>query len=153
LDSLGNNTMRILQINSAREIGGGERHLVDLINTLSGHGHKVFAAVNLESPLVPELSTLRRENIFQLPLRNWWNLRSAMELSKFVRARQIEIVHAHVARDYPLAALATGRTNARLVLTRHVLFPLNRIHRLTLRRTAKVIAVSEAVTESLYRQN
>src|SRR5215471_6049533 len=118
--------MRILQINSAREIGGGERHLVDLINTLSRDGHEVFAAVNLESPLVPELSTLPRGHVIHLPFRNWWNFRSAMELAKFVRARRIQIVHAHVARDYPLAALAARRTNTRLVLTRHVLFPLNR---------------------------
>jgi len=40
-----------------------------------------------------------------------------------------------------------------LVLTRHVLFPLNRIHKLTLRRTAGVIAVSQAVAESLYSQS
>jgi glycosyltransferase involved in cell wall biosynthesis len=58
-----------------------------------------------------------------------------------------------VARDYPLAALATGRSKARLVLTRHVLFPLNRIHKLTLRRTSRVIAVSKAVAESLYSQS
>jgi glycosyltransferase involved in cell wall biosynthesis len=75
-----------------------------------------------------------------------------MKLARLVRRHEIEIVHAHVARDYPLAALAARRTDARLVLTRHVLFALNRIHRLTLRRTARVIGVSQAVTEGLRAQ-
>src|SRR5882724_669043 len=142
--------MRILQICSAREIGGGERHLADLANALAGRGHEVFAALSPASPVRAELRSLPSENIVELPMRNSLNLASALRLSRFVREHQIEIVHAHVARDYPLAALATGRSQAQLVLTRHVLFPLNRIHKLTLRRTSRVIAVSQAVAESLY---
>ncbi|HEY0349668.1 MAG TPA: glycosyltransferase family 4 protein [Pyrinomonadaceae bacterium] len=142
--------MRILQICSAREIGGGERHLADLASALAGRGHEVFAALSPASPVRAELRSLPSENIIELPMRNSLNLASALRLSRFVREHQIEIVHAHVARDYPLAALATGRSQARLVLTRHVLFPLNRIHRLTLRRTSRVIAVSQAVAASLY---
>jgi glycosyltransferase involved in cell wall biosynthesis len=59
-----------------------------------------------------------------------------------------------MARDYPLAALAARRAgaNARLVITRHVLFPLHQLHRLTLSRVARVIAVSEAVARSLSLQ-
>jgi len=144
--------MRILQICSAREIGGGERHLADLANALAQRGHDVFAALSPASPVRTMLSSLRRENILELPMRNSLNLATALTLSRFVHANNIEIVHAHVARDYPLAALATGRSNARLILTRHVLFPLNRIHKLTLRRTSRVIAVSQAVAESLYSQ-
>src|SRR5437763_875905 len=142
--------MRILQICSAREIGGGERHLGDLANALAQHGHQVFAALSPASPVRAQLRSLPTENSIELPMRNSLNLAGAVKLSRFVREHQIEIVHAHLARDYPLAALATGRSQARLVLTRHVLFPLNRIHKLTLRRTSRVIAVSQAVAESLY---
>jgi glycosyltransferase involved in cell wall biosynthesis len=145
--------MRILQICSAREIGGGEIHLAGLANALAQRGHEVFAGLSPASPLGPMLSSLPPGNIFELPMRNSLNLATALKLSRFVRANEIEIVHAHVARDYPLAALATGRSNARLVLTRHVLFPLHRIHKLTLRRTSRVIAVSQAVAESLYSQS
>src|SRR5438445_11804575 len=144
--------MRILQICSAREIGGGERHLADLANALARRGHEVFAGLNPASPVRAELRSLPPKQIIELPMRNSLNLASAVRLSRFVREHQIEIVHAHVARDYPLAALATGRSKAQLVLTRHVLFPLNRIHKLTLRRTSRVIAVSEAVAESLKSQ-
>src|SRR5207248_416197 len=144
--------MRILQICSAREIGGGERHLADLANALARRGHDVFAALSPASSVRAELRSLPTKNIIELPMRNSLNLASAVKLSRFVRDHQIEIVHAHVARDYPLAALATGRSKAQLVLTRQVLFPLNRIHKLTLRRTSRVIAVSQAVAESLRSQ-
>jgi glycosyltransferase involved in cell wall biosynthesis len=143
--------MRILQICSARDIGGGERHLVDLGNALAQRGHEVFAALGPSSPLRTELSAVRTQNIVELAMRNSLNLATALKLSRYVREKEVEIVHTHVARDYPLAALAAGRS-ARLVLTRHVLFPLNRIHKLTLRRTARVIAVSEAVAAALRAQ-
>ncbi len=141
--------MKILQICSARELGGGEKHLADLTNGLLGRGHEVFAAVIPDSPLKAELSAVPARRILELPLRNSLNVDSALKLARFVRQNQIDIVHAHVARDYPLAASVARRAGARLVLTRHVLFPLSRIHRLTLRRTSQVIAVSEAVAESL----
>src|SRR3954470_18877427 len=123
--------MRILQICSAREIGGGEKHLADLANGLAQRGHELFAALNAASPVRAMLSSLAADHILELPMRNSLNLATAMKLSRFVRTHDIDIVHAHVARDYPLAALATGRSQARLVLTRHVLFPLHRIHKLT----------------------
>jgi glycosyltransferase involved in cell wall biosynthesis len=144
--------MRVLQLCSAREIGGGERHLADLANALANRGHEVFAALSPASPLREKLSALPPPNIIELPMRNALNLASAMKLSRYVRENTIQVVHAHVARDYPLAALATGRSRSRLVLTRHVLFPLNPIHRLTLRRTARVSAVSQAVADALRTQ-
>ena len=141
--------MRILQICSAREIGGGERHMIDLANALARRGHEVFAAITPSSALKGELTELPCANIVELPMRNALNLSTAAKLARFARKNQINIVHAHIARDYPLAALATARGKARLVLTRHVLFPLNRINRLTLRRVRSIIAVSNAVAESL----
>ena len=145
--------MRILHICSAREIGGGERYLADLVNTLRRREHEVFAALRPRSPVLAELSSLPPENVIELPMRNALSVTSALRLSRFVRDHGIEIIHAHLARDYPIAALAAGRSSARLVLTRHVLFPLSRVHRLALRRTARVIAVSEAVAGGLRAQN
>ncbi len=145
-------SMKILQICSARQLGGGEKHLADLANGLARRGHDVFAALIPSSPLTAELSSVPRQNIVELPMRNSLNIASALKLARLVRQDEIEIVHAHMARDYPLAALAARRAGARLVLTRHVLFPLSRIHKLTLRRTARVIAVSQAVAEGLRAQ-
>ena len=144
--------MKILQICSARQLGGGEKHLADLANALARRGHDVFAALSPSSPLLAELPAVPKENLLELRLRNSLNVASALKLAQFAREHQIEIIHAHVARDYPLAAFVSRRAGARLVLTRHVLFPMSGIHRLTLRHTARVIAVSRAVADSLRQQ-
>lgn len=144
--------MRILQLSSARHFGGGERHFVDLTKGLLHRGHEVFAVTTPDSPLLPELQELPAGNVLQLPFRRPFDLASAWKLRLFAREHEIEIIHAHMARDYPLAALAVGKWGPRLVLTRHVLFPMAKVHKLTRRRVARVIAVSEAVAASLREQ-
>jgi glycosyltransferase involved in cell wall biosynthesis len=145
--------LRILHISSARSLGGGERHLADLANALARRGHEVYAALRPRSPLGAELTEVPAENIFAVRLRNALDLGSAHALARFVRARRIEVVHAHVARDYPLAAMACWRNRrAKLIVTRHVLFRLNRLHTLTLARASRVIAVSRAVERALLAQ-
>ena len=145
--------MKILHISSARALGGGERHLVDLARALSRRGHDVHVAVRPGSPLEEQLAALPARNLIRLPLRNALDIGSAKGLARIVRERGIEIVHAHMARDYPLAALATRRNrDTRLIITRHVLFPLKRLHALTLSRVSRVIAVSGPVARSLNRQ-
>src|SRR5438128_10698227 len=146
--------MRILQLSSARHFGGGERHFVDLTNGLAERGHELFVALVADSPLLSSLKTLPNQNVFQLPFTNALNIASVWGLAKFARENRIEIIHAHMGRDYPLAALTAGRAHgAKLVITRHVLFPLGQIHKLTRRRVSRVIAVSEAVASALRRQN
>jgi glycosyltransferase involved in cell wall biosynthesis len=148
--------LRILHISSARVLGGGERHLLDLTLALAARGHDVHIAFRPGSVLQEQLAAqqlLPASNLFKLPLRNALDFKSARRLARIVRERRIEIVHAHMARDYPLAALATRQNyEARLIITRHVLFPLNKIHRLTLSRVSRVIAVSEPVARTLSAQ-
>jgi L-malate glycosyltransferase len=148
------NGVRILQISSARTLGGGERHFADLACGLARRGHEVYAALIPGSPLRDELTLLPADRHLTLPLRNALDIRSAAALARFARARQVEVIHAHVARDYPLAALAARRSRgARLVVTRHVLFPLGRQHRLVLAGASRLIAVSEAVARTLRARN
>jgi glycosyltransferase involved in cell wall biosynthesis len=144
--------MRILQLSSARHFGGGERHFVDLTNGLVRNGHEVFVAATLDSPLLPDLQKLPVGNLLRLPFRKLFDVASAWKLRNFAREHDIEIIHAHMARDYPLASLAAGSSRRRLVLTRHVLFPMGKLHKLTRRRVARVIAVSQAVAASLRKQ-
>ncbi len=142
--------MKILQICSAREIGGGERHLADLANALTTRGHDVYAAVIPDSPLIPELHSIPKKNIIEVRMRSAFDLSAAAKLARIVRESEIDVIHAHVARDYPLAAIASRRSgNTPLVLTRHVLFPLSGLHRFTFGKVSRFIAVSHAVAESL----
>ncbi len=141
--------MRILQISSARAFGGGERHFVDLADGLARRGHEVFAALRPGSPLRKRLAAISSDRVVTLPLRNALDLPSAFALARLAREHNIEIVHAHAARDYPLASVAARLSRARLVITRHVLFPMSRAHSLLLADASRVIAVSQAVARSL----
>jgi glycosyltransferase involved in cell wall biosynthesis len=142
--------MRILQVCSVTTFGGGERHLADLSHALSDLGHEVYAASVPGSPLWTELSFLAETRMLALSRRNY--VKNLSSLAAFIRAHKIEIVHAHAARDYHLAALVVRlASRSRLVLTRHALFPLRRINRPLLRGASRVIAVSQAVAENLRR--
>jgi len=144
--------MRILQISSASSFGGGERYAVDLSNSLTKRGHQLFAAVRPQSPLINYLQ-LPSSNIKTLPLRNALDARTAQALARIVKENEIDVVHAHMARDYSLAAYAArGKPTPKFFVTRHVLFPLNRLHRHTLGKAAKVIAVSNSVAQQLRSQ-
>lgn len=142
--------LKILQISSAQSLGGGERHLIDLAHGLAARGHEVYLAARPSSPLIGELKAIAKERITTLPLRNSLDASSARALAKLVREHKIQIVHAHMARDYPLAAYSVRKNDySRLIITRHVLFPLNKLHRATFSRASRIIGVSEAVASQL----
>ena len=144
--------LKILQICSADTLGGGERHLLDLVNGLVGYGHELHVAVRPNSPLIDELrkgtqAGSGKIRITTVPLRGAVDIFSARALARLVRRDKIQIVHAHLARDYPVASFAVwrGHKGARLIATRHVLFPLGKSHRLTLSKVGRIMAVSKAV--------
>ena len=145
--------MRVLQVSSARAFGGGERHLAALARGLHARGHELIFALREDSPLRGRLSFLPGQSIHTLPLRNALDLDSARRLARIARERKADIIHAHVARDYVPASVAARLADAsRLVITRHVLFPLSRAHRLALWNVARVIAVSDPVARALRSQ-
>lgn len=149
---LGCHFLKILQVSSAQAFGGGERHLVDLARSLADLGHDVRVAARFNSQLLDELK-LPSGNVTTLPMHNALDAQSATALARLVRSEAIEIVHAHMAHDYPLAAYAVRRNpSARLIVTRHVLFPLNRLHKITLAHVSRLIAVSHAVGRELRAQ-
>jgi len=133
-------------------MGGGEKHVVDLSNELSKRGHDVFVAAAPKSPLREKLTAIPFTNIQEFPLRNALDMPSALKLAKFVRNNNIEVINAHFAKDYPLAAFAARLAGVPFVVTRHVLFPMNKLHRFFLRDVRFVIAPSNAVAASLRNQ-
>lgn len=144
--------VRILQISSARTFGGGERHFVDLCRGLKMRGHDIFAALRPTNEWQARLDFLPPENILHVSLRNSFGVLSATRIAEFIRENNIEIVHAHAARDYIPASLACRMAKtAKFVLTRHVLFPLKPVHRFTLNNLSKAIAVSKPVEANLQK--
>lgn len=142
--------MRILQISSAKTFGGGERHLVDLCRELHKRGHEIFVALRPTNEWQEKLSFLPKENIFQASIRNSFGIFSAKKIARLVREKKIEIVHAHVARDYiPASLVCRMSKDSKFVLTRHVLFSMKPFYKLTLGNLSKAIAVSNAVAANL----
>ncbi len=142
--------MRILHISSAKTFGGGERHLVDLCRGLTERGHEVFVVLRPSNEWQEKLDFLPPENIFHSSIRNAFGIFSAQKIANFVNKNNVEIVHAHVARDYiPASLICRTSKNAKFVLTRHVLFPMKPFNRLALRNLTRAIAVSSAVETNL----
>ena len=141
--------MRILHVSSARTYGGGERHFIDLTRGLAGRGHEVFAAFRPTCEWKGRLDFIPAERLFKVSIRNSFGVLSAMRIADFVRENKIEIVHAHVARDYIPASIATMASSAKFVLTRHLMLPLKPFNRFALKNVARTIAVSEGVETGL----
>ena len=142
--------MRILQVCSASEMGGGEVHVAGLVRALVSHGHDLFLAVRPNSPLREALSEVN-VSWHEMPLRNSLDIRSSRAIADLITDQDIDIVHAHMGRDYLVAALACRRArHAKLILTRHHYLPMkqNAIYRWLLQDVAAVIAVSRTVATS-----
>lgn len=144
--------VRILHISSAKEFGGGERHLVDLCRELHARDHQVFVALRPTNKWQDRLDFLPIENILHVSIRNSFGMFSAKRIARFIEKREIQIVHAHVARDYLTASIASrSGGDSRMVLTRHVMFPMKPFHRFALRNVTAAVAVSSPVRDQLLR--
>lgn len=122
--------MRIAITDFHRDWGGQPLQALLLAQALAGRGHEVWL-------LAPPGSELERRAIaggvnfsgvcnfsrgFR-PLRLWRDLRA---LFRFVRERNIELVHSHGSQDCWLAAAAKllGQNSFRLVRTKHNSYPV-----------------------------
>lgn len=132
-------------------MGGGEVHVADLAQALASRGHAIYLAVRPNSPLRAPLAGLIA-SWHEMPLRNSLDVQSARAIADLVNENSIDIVHAHVGRDYLVAALACRKApGAKLVLTRHHYLPLKRnlVYRWMLADVAAIIAVSNSVRDSV----
>ena len=128
--------MRILHISSAITYGGGERHVADLCSELVARGSEVFIALRPSNKWQDRLEFLDPDHLLHVSIRNSFGMFSANRIAKFCVSHGIDVIHAHVARDYLAAAVAARSANARLVITRHVVFPMKPFHRLALRNAS-----------------
>jgi glycosyltransferase involved in cell wall biosynthesis len=125
--------MRILHIDTGREMRGGQWQLLLLAQALRRRGH---AQEILAPSGYPLLERARLAGLAARPLR-WW--------SPLPKA---DVVHAHDARAHTLAALKGGKP---LVISRRVAFPIGRgwLSRWKYARADHYIAVSRSVARGL----
>jgi glycosyltransferase involved in cell wall biosynthesis len=143
--------MKILQVCSAQSLGGGERHVIDLSQALVERGHEVHLAVRPNSPL-REIKNSLPFQWHELGLRNALDIRSGHQLASIIQAEGIEILHAHLARDYTFCGIAARMAHpVHFYITRHHFNPIksNPVYSWTLSEARALIAVSESVREQL----
>lgn len=153
--------MNILQVSSGHAFGGGERHVLELVPALAARGHRLHVAAPADSALAERLREAaggcRPVVLHPLRVRHALDLRAVWQLIRLVRTHQIDILHAHYARDYPVAAAVVhwerqwGRRAPVLFLTRHHYAPLTRawLYRWWLSVADRFIAVSGYVRNQL----
>ena len=143
--------MKILQVCSADSLGGGERHVIDLTRAMIDRGHQLHLAVRPKSPLIDALADTPA-HWHELGLRNALDIISAQRLARIIQSEKIDVLHAHLARDYTYCGIAARMARpVRFFLTRHHFNPIksNPLYAWVLADTRALVAVSESVREQL----
>ncbi len=127
--------MNILHVSSGDAFGGGDRHVLELVLALAARGHALHVATPPEGRLAQKLREAAEAHpsvrLHSLRIRHALDLGAMGQLVRLVRAHRIDILHAHYARDYPVAAGVIrwqrqwGTHCPALFLTRHHYAPLN----------------------------
>src|SRR5690349_21253133 len=128
--------MRVLQIDSGREMRGGQWQVLRLVEGLAAIGVEVTLAARERSPLF-QMAAGRK--LCVVPLGP-----AAVRLPA-------DLVHAHDAHSHALAAVFA---RAPLIVSRRVAFPIRRrlVSRWKYRRAAHYIAVSQFVKQGMITQ-
>lgn len=141
--------MTILWICGARIAGGAERTTARLVSLLRWRGHAIAVACPPDSR-VRGLDDLYGIETLDAPLGGAWNLRAWSAIAQLLAARRPDVALVTTADEWVWASLAARPASTRLVLVRHMALPLaRRVQWLAARRADAVVAVSEAVRDSL----
>jgi glycosyltransferase involved in cell wall biosynthesis len=118
-------------------------------------GHEMHMAVRRDSPLIDALAGYPVE-WYELGLRNALDVISARGIANVIRENRIDVIHAHVARDYACCGIAARMARrmhrpVRFFITRHHFNPIksNPIYAWTIGEAQALIAVSDSVREKL----
>ena len=142
--------MRIIQVLPELDIGGVERHVIDLSNELAERGHDVLVISNggqMQSQLSDKVLHL------QLPVHKknpFIALCCSGKISSRIKSEGWELIHAHSRVPAWIALWASRSANIRFVVTAHVDFGnKNPFIYYPYRRADRVICVSTAVKEGM----
>ena len=152
--------VRLLLVVDSLDVGGAERHVVDLALAMRRVGYEVEVACSAAGELS---AALEREG---LPLRPLLGRRVkrrvdagyALELRRLVRRGRFDLVHAHIYASAAASALATLGTGVPLVVTEHTEgawqgWQARLVSRLVYRRARRVISVSGPIRDRLLRRD
>jgi glycosyltransferase involved in cell wall biosynthesis len=144
-------SLRIVHLDTGRELRGGQRELLTLALGLMRRGHSQI----IVAPEGSELETHgRREgfHVFSLPEHDPFHAHGVLDLRQLLESEPADILHAHDGRGQTLSYLASAGLAVRRVAARRVTFLPARglAHRLKYTGTCHgVIAVSQFVRKLL----
>jgi glycosyltransferase involved in cell wall biosynthesis len=155
-------TIRVLHVINGEYYAGAERVQDLLAARLPEFGYQPgFACVKLD--LFDEMRQSRNTPLTNVPMWSRFDLRAAWKIADLVRREQYRIIHGHTVRTALVAALAARLTGVAMVYHAHSPAACDTTHhwrnrfnsvveRISLRRAAKIIAVSKAIAEHLARE-
>jgi L-malate glycosyltransferase len=142
-------TLRILHLDSGREMRGGQRQLLQLARGLRDRGHEPLVVSTPESPLLQRsrASGLAASGIV---MRADIDLVAVRRLRRLLRTWAPDLVHAHDARTHALALGAlVGNRRVPLVVTRRLSLVPRRARIKYGPRVTRFIAISNAVRDAM----
>ena len=148
--------VRLLVVVDSLEVGGAERHVVDLAVALARKGYEVTVACSVAGGLsepLEEANVPVRQLLDELVKRRV-SVAFARELRRLIKEERFDLVHAHIYASAAAATIAVLGTGVPLVVTEHTeaLWQGRRerwASRRIYRRAEHVIAVSSAIRQRL----
>ncbi|WP_302795076.1 glycosyltransferase family 4 protein [Cloacibacillus evryensis] len=142
--------MKIIEILPELDIGGVERHVIDLTKELALRGHDVLvisAGGKMQCQLSEKVAHLDMPLHKKNPLTGWL---CARKISKLAAAEGYQLIHAHSRVPAWIARWVSRMTGIPYIVTAHVDFGnKSRWIYSPYRDAARVICVSEAVREGM----
>lgn len=140
----------VLHLSTETGWRGGERQVQLLTNGMLARDWPCLVACPPQSPLFADRAAQRIAVSWRAT--GEFDLTALAQLVRFIRRRNIALLHAHTAHAHSLAWLASGLTGVPVVVTRRVDFPISRhcfSRRKYTSRRITFIAISHGVRDVL----
>lgn len=140
--------MRIIQILPELDIGGVERHVIDLSNELAERGHNLLVVSN-GGQMQNQLSDKVRHRCLPVHKKNPFTAwLCSMKISSWIRREGWQIIHAHSRVPAWISWRASSKTKIPWIYTAHACYSLN-YGLMPLKHARYVISVSETVQDHI----
>ncbi len=111
------NRLRVLLITARADHGGGPRHMLDLLKSLSGRGIEFYIGSPNQEPYASQFRSLTK-NFVEIPVRSFSPI-AFLRLLRNVRSAAIDVVHSHGRGAGIYSRLLGIFTGARVLHTFH----------------------------------
>jgi glycosyltransferase involved in cell wall biosynthesis len=154
-------TVRVLHVINGEHYAGAERVQDLLAQRLPEFGYSAGLAC-VKPVSFDEMRRARDVPLYNVPMRTRFDLRAARKIARIVEEHDYRIVHSHTVRSAMVGGMAAALAGVPMVYHAHS--PTSRnttggwldrinamVEQLSLRRVARVIAVSHAMAEHIAR--